>query len=374
MEGTTKQISLETLSQLFKEQGDEATQQEEVVNEIENVDEEVVENNEEEVGSVGTEENVSIAPKETILTKTIKSLLDKGTWTDYSLNIDGEDYESIEDLISKIEITEDLFEALAEKQLEVEKNELKSKSISIEGVDETRVKIIEAIKNGLNYEPLLEINDNHIQPLKDMDLSDERQAEVVCYERLKMQYGEDLDFIQYKLNQLKEQGLLESTAEEVRQEYITEFEKMMSDKTLEMKQAQEEANRKVKENKKELRATLKEKEYNDVFSKKVVDFIYEKDQEGKEDWYSIVKSKLEDKDFATKFAHFVLDEEDFINKQFADFKRKDKISTLEKLNITVSTNKSKDGGRAPEKEKDKSTLFSSDVKFIESFKKKPNEF
>ena len=365
MEGTTKQISLETLSQLFKEQGDEATQQEEVVNEIENVDEEVVEKNEEEVGSVGTEENVSIAPKETILTKTIKSLLDKGTWTDYSLNIDGEDYESIEDLISKVEITEDLFEALAEKQLEVEKNELKSKSISIEGVDETRVKIIEAIKNGLNYEPLLEINDNHIQPLKDMDLSDERQAEVVCYERLKMQYGEDLDFIQYKLNQLKEQGLLESTAEEVRQEYIAEFEKMMSDKALEMKQAQEEANRKVKENKKELRATLKEKEYNDVFSKKVVDFIYEKDQEGKEDWYSIVKSKLEDKDFATKFAHFVLDEEDFINKQFADFKRKDKISTLEKLNITVSTNKSKDGGRAPENEKNKSTLFSSDVQFIQ---------
>lgn len=365
MEGTTKTISLETLSQLFKEQGDETTQQEVVEEVIEDTIEEVVENNEEEVENMGTTTDVSIAPKETVLSKTIKNLIDKGTWTDYSLNIDGEDYESIEDLISKVEITEDLFEALAEKQLEIEKNELQSKTISIEGVDGTRVKIIEAIKNGLNYEPLLEINDNHIQPLKEMDLSDERQAEVVCYERLKMQYGDDLDFIQYKLNQLKEQGLLESTAEEVRQEYIAEFEKMMSDKTLEMKQAKEEANKKVKENKKELRSVLKEKEYNDVFSKKVVDFIYEKDQDGREDWYSIVKSKLEDKDFATKFAHFVLDEEDFINKQFSDFKRKDKISTLEKLNITVNTSKSKDGGRAPEKEKDKSTLFSSDVKFVQ---------
>ena len=365
MEGTTKQISLETLSQLFKEQGDEATQQEEVVNEIENVDEEVVENNEEEVGSVGTEENVSIAPKETILTKTIKSLLDKGTWTDYSLNIDGEDYDSIDDLISKVEITEDLFEALAEKQLEVEKNELKSKSISIEGVDETRVKIIEAIKNGLNYEPLLEINDNHIQPLKDMDLSDEGQAETVCYQKLKMQYGDDIDVIQFKLSQLKNQGLLESTAEEIRQEFIQGFEKMIADKSLEMKQAKEEANRVIKEEKKQLRATLKENEYNDVFSKKIVDFIYEKDNDGVEDWYSIVKSKLDDKTFATKFAHFVLDEEDFINKKFSTFKRESNLSTLEKLNITVNSKKSKDGGQAPDKTKEKDTLFSDNVQFIQ---------
>ena len=198
-----------------------------------------------------------------------------------------------------------------------------------------------------------------------MDLSDEGQAETVCYQKLKMQYGDDIDVIQFKLSQLKNQGLLESTAEEIRQEFIQGFEKMIADKSLEMKQAKEEANRVIKEEKKQLRATLKENEYNDVFSKKIVDFIYEKDNNDVEDWYSIVKSKLDDKTFATKFAHFVLDEEDFINKKFSTFKRESNLSTLEKLNITVNSKKSKDGGQAPDKTKEKNTLFSDNVQFIQ---------
>ena len=198
-----------------------------------------------------------------------------------------------------------------------------------------------------------------------MDLSDEGQAETVCYQKLKMQYGDDIDVIQFKLSQLKNQGLLESTAEEIRQEFIQGFEKMIADKSLEMKQAKEEANKVIKEEKKQLRATLKENEYNDVFSKKIVDFIYEKDNDGVEDWYSIVKAKLDDKTFATKFAHFVLDEEDFINKKFSTFKRESNLSTLEKLNITVNSKKSKDGGQAPDKTKEKNTLFSDNVQFIQ---------
>lgn len=361
MEGTTKTLSLETLSDLFSKQEETPIVEtsEEIINEEDSQEEEVIV--EEEI--TPKSEETPIIPN--TLTKTIKNLVEKGTWTDYSLNVDGEEYESIEDLISKVEVTEELFEALAEKQLEIEKDKLSSNSISIEGIDETRVKIIEGIKNGLNYGALLEINDNQIQPLKDMDLSDEGQAETVCYQKLKMQYGDDIDVIQFKLSQLKSQGLLESTAEEIRQEFIQGFEKMIADKSLEMKQAKEEANRVIKEEKKQLRATLKENEYNDVFSKKIVDFIYEKDNDGVEDWYSIVKAKLDDKTFATKFAHFVLDEEDFINKKFSTFKRESNLSTLEKLNITVNSKKSKDGGQAPDKTKEKDTLFSDNVQFIQ---------
>lgn len=364
MEGITNTISLEALSNLFKEQ-DESIEKE-ISEHGEESFEENTELNDTQSNFIedNTQEEVN-TPRETVLSKTIKNLVDKGTWSDYSLNIDGEEYDSIEDLISKVEVTDDLFQALAEKQLEEGKEELKSKTISIEGLDETRVKIIEGIKSGLNYQPLLEINDQHIQPLKDMDLSNVIQAEGVCYQKLKVQYGDEVDVIQFKLNKLKEDGLLESTAEEIRQEYISEFERMISDKSLEVKQAQEEVLRKIKEDKKDLRATLKEKEYSDTFSKKIVDFIYEKDNNGSEDWYTIVKSKLGDKDFAIRFAHSILDEEDFINRKFSDFKRNDKISTLERLNITLSSKKSKDGGKAPDKDKRDTSLFSEGVQFIQ---------
>ena len=127
MEGTTKTLSLETLSDLFSKQEETPIVEtsEEIINEEASQEEEVIV--EEEI--TPKSEETPIIPN--TLTKTIKNLVEKGTWTDYSLNVDGEEYESIEDLISKVEVSEELFEALAEKQLEIEKDKLSSNSISI---------------------------------------------------------------------------------------------------------------------------------------------------------------------------------------------------------------------------------------------------
>ena len=72
---------------------------------------------------------------------------------------------------------------------------------------------------------------------------------------------------------------------------------------------------------------LKDKEFSDSFIQKAAQLRYSKESDGKYHYEKLLEDKLKDSEFASKFVHFLLDEQDFLNRE----KSKVKAETTKKM-------------------------------------------
>lgn len=327
---------------------------------------ETTEENDEEVVAETTEEEVEVSEKPDLEKRshyadTALSLLDTGVWSDFSIDYEGEHYEDLESFLKKVDIDDELFRTMVEKQNEYKLSDIESKSIRIDDLDETRANIVKAIATGVDAKALLNVNDTLIEPLKMADLSDDKVAMNILANDLKNSGYED-DYIQYKINTWKQQGLLSVEAETVREKYIAEFNSVMEAKQQEVLEIEKQKIEQEKQAKKEFRKTLKDKEYTDTFAKQATELMYGK-TDGVENWVLQANTLFqENPDVLAEFAHYLLNREDFLNKKTADLRRDEKIKRLSNFELVKASNKSKDGGFAP-KGSGKDDLFSGEVTF-----------
>ena len=186
--------------------------------------------------------------------KHAKFLLDKGYWEDVDIEIeDPETGEKKSVSISDVEMTPELFEQIEESQKELKEADLKSKYVSVEGLDETTKKMIELKKAGGDLRELIQLEAQYVHPLKGLDLDDEGHQEYLVRQKLVSQ-GLDNDVIDYKVHKLKTDLTLDTEAKKIYDEVDTNFQDVVEQKKQEQL-AQIEA---AKEDQKQFTKTIKD--------------------------------------------------------------------------------------------------------------------
>ncbi|MDR1019018.1 MAG: hypothetical protein LBM02_10010 [Lachnospiraceae bacterium] len=296
-------------------------------------EEEVSESNEEEI-SKPSEEDIKIEEEKSLkrfgVKDTINSLIENDIWSDIAIKFGDKEYGSIEELLASERPTRELFDSLSQVQKNLREERLKEEYVSIKDKDETKVKLINAILSDVDYEDLLQYNRQVVEPVKRLDFTNQN---IEVTENFVRQCLKDIiniqddDYINFKIEELKKDFKLIEKAEEFQEIVIKNFndELEIRTKSQEAVRAKEEEER--SNNIKEFKKLLKGKEFSDSFIQKAAQLRYAKEQDGKFHYEKLLEDKLKDGNFASKFIHFLLDEEDFLNKE----KSKVKAETAKKM-------------------------------------------
>lgn len=304
------------------------------------------------------EEEVKKDLEPNMLTSMVKSFIKDGSWDDFSIEHEGTEYDSLADLVDNIEVTEEVFKGLLSTQNEGYKKKLEDRAVILkDNIDPTRAEIVKAIASGVkDYQPLVDSYDNVIEPLKNLDLSEEQNSIGLIAKFYKEVNKWDDDYIGYKIEQHKKDLNLDDTAEDIRKDYINSFQQIVEEKKKESQELEKEQKTKEKESKKQFKDTLKSKEYSDPFISKALNLMYTKDN-GESHWEREIKTKInEDEDFKIDFAHWLLDREDYINKKMAPKKREEKLKSVSLINILGQAKKKNNNNNKQEKEEESDML------------------
>src|SRR5690606_14543196 len=147
-----------------------------------------------------------------------------------------------------------------------------------------------------------------------LDLSEENNSIALIAKYYKEINKWDDEYINFKIGQHKANLEIEDTAENIRNSYINSYQEILNSKEEEQRKAHKEAEDKEKRERKEVKESLKNAEYDDPFIAKALPFIFSKDK-GEPHWVKEVNKRIkEDPEFKVKFAHWMLNEEDYMNK------------------------------------------------------------
>lgn len=271
----------------------------------------------------------------------IEDLINSEEWEDYQVEHGDKVYDSILDLIKEVEVTPELFKGLLATQTQGQIKKLEERAVILkDDIDPTRAEIVKAIASGLSqYEPFIQTYDNIIEPLKNLDLSDQQTAEALIAKYYKEVNKWEDDYIRYKIDQHKRELELEETAENIRKDYIQSFQSILEEERQKEQQALQEAERQQKEAQKNFKQYLKENEYSDPFIAKALPLVFAEDG-GEPHWVKEIRNRMQDNpQFKAELAHWLLDKEDYINKKIAPIKREEKLKTINTVNLLGAAKK-----------------------------------
>lgn len=291
--------------------------------------------------------------EKTELYKVAKSFLDDQSWDDYQVTHGDKTYDSLHDLIEEVEVTEELFRGLIATQQQGQYKKLEEKAIILkDDIDPTRAELVKAIASGVkDYQPFVDAYDNIIEPIKALDLTEEKNAIGLIAKFYKEANKWDDDYINHKLSQHKKNLELEDVAEDIRKQYVQGFQEIVDKKKVEHEQQEQERQKQEREEKKRVKELFKSKEYEDPFIAKALPLIFAEDN-GQPHWVKEIQKRLQESDdFKVELSHWLLNTEDYLNKKLAPKKREEKLKTIELININAA-GKRKSTPMEEEKEQD----------------------
>lgn len=297
---------------------------------------------------------------------TINTLIQNNEWSDVAIQYGDKKYENIEALLASEKPSRELFDSLSQIQKNLRDSKIKEDYVSIKGKDESKVKLINAILSDVDYEDLLSYNKNVVEPVKKLDFNnqDPRVTENFIRKCLK-----DIDnipdkYIDAEIEELKKDFKLIEKAEDFQEQVIQNFndELDLRKKTQDTLKAQEEEERNT--NIKSFRKTLKEREFDDNFIKKAVQLRYTKESDGKYHYQKLIEDKMKNEEFASKFIHFILDEEDFLKKEKSKAKLETQTKYMEMVHVIP-----KDKGSTASKSTTSQSLSEADENFLQEINK-----
>lgn len=289
------------------------------------------------------EPNIVEAPPVTTTNNNLKDsinlLISSDTWEDTPLKYEDNEYENISDLISKVEVNDTLFESLTQLQKELKENQIKTDYLSLKDKDETKVKLAKAILEGIDYKDLLEHQENFIDPISNLDLSDESVLEEFVIQGLGFYDGIPQKYINAEINELKNNYKLVEKAEEYKKLIKKNYEDEIQTRTEDVINERARLETERKENIKTLRKDLKDNNFSQTFIDKATQLRYDINDNGEEHYISLIKNKIkEDKDFQQNLMHMLLDEKDFVSKIKAPIKQETTKKVLELINVVPKNN------------------------------------
>lgn len=266
---------------------------------------------------------------------TILSLVENDIWSDVALKIGDKEYETLADLIANEKPTKELFTSLSQLQKQLREDKIKSEYVSIKDKDETKVKLINAILSDVEYDDLLKVNRDVVQPITRLDFAsqDPTVTEDFVRQCLIDVDGIPAKYVEAELQELKKDFKLIEKAEEYQNTVIQEF-----NNEIELRQQAQNALRAQEEEKrtsdiKDFRKILKDSDFSDSFIQKAIQLRFSKEEDGYYHYEKLISDKLKDGNFASKFIHFLLDEEDFLKKEKSRTKVETQTKFMELVNV-----------------------------------------
>jgi hypothetical protein len=292
-----------------------------------------------------SEEELEKTSKRFGVKDTINSLIENDIWVDMPIKYNDKEYENITDLISKEKPSKELFDLLALAQKNYKEEVLKSEYIKVGDKESTKVKLVNAILHDIDYTDLLEYNKDIIEPLQKIDFTSikdgDRVAEAFvkqCLVEIDNYHPDSIDAV---VDKLKKEYRLIDKAEEYQKITVDNFNREIERRKLEKQNSIIEERKQLEEDIKSLKQVLKDKNFNDKFSKEMLKLRFSKDEKGKFHYERLIKDKMSDKAFEAKLLHFLLDEEDFIKTATSKVKVETSRNFLELVNVKPKENGSK---------------------------------
>ena len=302
---------------------------------------------------------------------TIRSLVENEIWEDVSLKIGDKEYENIEDLLKSEKPTQELFDSLSQAQKQLRDKKLNEEYISIKDKDSTKVKLINAILSDTDYEDLLQYNKEVVQPVTKLDFSNQSDEKVRAYtlgfvrQCLIDIEGIPEKYIDAEIAELESDFRLVEKAEEFQEKVIKNYQDEIDRRTLEKAEIKKQKEELKKVKMKDLKQEFKSQGFNDTFINKALQLGFTEDTDGEIHYLKLVKEKSEDPKFKAKLLHFLLDENDFINKVKTPVKKEEVKKTLEIIQILP-----KEKGSKITQKNHSNSVSEADEEFLEAISKK----
>lgn len=276
------------------------------------------------------EEVVPQEPKGFDYSEIIQEFVQDGDWedVDVEMEVDGE--------IQKIPITElkdislETFKQLKQSQKELREEEFKSKYISTENLDETTLKMVELKRAGGDISELIKAEAQMINPIKGLDLDDERVQEYLLREKFR-HGGDDQDVIDFKINKIKQALQLDVESKKVADEITDNFKKIVDTQAEKQKEAIKIEGERRKEFKKSLKESFQNLKLDEKYIKPLVDMTSNFDENGLTDVDKAYFQAKKNPDFFAKVAFMLQDEKAYNDFMGVKVKNEANLGTLRKV-------------------------------------------
>lgn len=318
-------------------------QQQDAPVENENKPEEQPDGDQPENQDATSEEQIEEEEKTTLkrfgVKDTVTTLIENDTWRDMPIKYGDKEYESITDLLDKEKPSKELFEMLSVAQRNLREEEINQAYIKIEDRDSPKAKLAQAILEGVPYQDLVQNYDDVIEPLQRIDFTTLEDGERIAEEFVKQCLIEIDGYhpasVDAAVQTLKANFQLIDAAEKYQQTTIDNFNSEVEARRAEQVENARKQAEQVKEDMKKLRQELKSQNLPDSFASKILKLRYNIDpNSGKYHYQELLENKLQDKAFEARLLHFLLDDQDFINKEKSKVKTETQTKYLELMKIT----------------------------------------
>ncbi len=281
-----------------------------------------------------------VEAKTNIYTELIKEYIEEGDWEDGAIEVEDEKGETITvNLLDLADVTPEQFRQIKAGQKALKEEELKSKYISKEGIDENTLKIIELKKAGGDTRELFQMQAELVNPLDRLDLNDERVHEYLVREKLSANPDLDQDDVDNKIKKLKANFTLDAEAKKIIAEVNTNFGAAIEERKKEHQVAQEKIQEEQKAFRKQMSQTYKDFKLNDSVVKNLVDNTSKYDEYGLTNVDKAFFEAKKNPELFARIAYLILDEKGFNEFQGVKIKndvKKETIKTIFKISPKAS--------------------------------------
>ena len=299
------------------------------------------------------DEEIEKASKRFGVKDTINSLIENEVWVDMPIKYNDKEYENISDLLNKEKPSKELFDLLSLAQKNYKEDLLNKEYVKIGDKESTKGKLVNAILHDIDYTDLLEYNKDIIEPLQRIDFTSIKDGDKIaeafvkqCLVEIDNYHPDSIDAV---VDRLKKEYRLIDKAEDYQKITIDNFNREIERRQLEKTNSIKEERRLLEEQVKQLKNELKDRKFDEKFSKEMLKLRFSKDESGKFHYEKLIKDKIKDKSFEAKLLHFLLDEEDFVKKATSKVKVETSRNFLELMNV-----KPKESGSKQSNNSDKS--------------------
>ena len=268
----------------------------------------------------------------------VKDRLDSGEWEDVLIETE----DGTEKLLSELDnIDKDTFKNL-ERAIKDQKNEeLKSKYIEVDGLDEVKKRLINIVKSGdLDLAKALFQNPESLkEPFQGYDEdNDSHNTEVLAWYYQSIM-GHSPSETRALVEASKKDLTLDLKAQKIVDYQRQQFYKSLENKEQELIAEQKEEVERIKEYRKGLASEFKQEGVSETLTRKFVDVATKKDENGAFEIDNIYEEWMNDPKKAKELIQFMLDKETYIKRVTSETKKNVQLENLKKIKIVQDTTK-----------------------------------
>lgn len=275
----------------------------------------------------------------TTYTQKLQEYIQEGFFMDGDIELEDEQGNVQKVALSSLtDVTPEMFEAIKAEQKKLKDEEIKSKYISVEGLDDTFKKVIELRKAGGDPTAILQTEAQYVNPLKDLDLSNEQHQEYLVRNALISQ-GMKPKHVDLEIQELRENMTLDIEAEKVAKLVQKNYDDYVEKEKATFIQQKEEEKKVQKEFRKTLSETIKEMGLtNETVHKNLLENAAKFDEHGVTTVDSLYFEAKKDPKLYAKLALLLTDEKAFNDFVGVKIKNEVKVDTIKSLfKITPKT-------------------------------------